>query len=76
MSQSEIRKMVEQEVERRMKDNIPHNCTYCDWFRMNAVAPHNRFCKKQGMLNVENGVCQDFVLAGDWKKRRVGDITV
>ena len=76
MSQSEIEKRIEKAVERRMLDNIPHVCTYCGWFRMNEEKPHNRFCKYKGMLKVDHGICQDFTLASDWKRRKQGDITV
>ena len=76
INEKKIREMIDEAVEQRVRDSMPHICTYCGWFRMNTEVPHNRFCQFKGMLRVEGGICQEWYLAEDYKKRKVGDITV
>jgi len=76
MSEKKIKALIDEAVEQRVRDSIPRICTFCGWFRMNTEIPHNRFCRKKGLLNVVRGICQDWVLAVDYKERKVGDITV
>ena len=76
VNEERIKELIDAAVEQKVRDNMPHTCTYCGWFRMNEEVPHNRFCRKTGLLHVERGICQDWVLAEDYKQRKVGDITV
>ena len=76
ISKKEIERLVDAAVEKRVRDGMPHICTWCGWFRMNDAVPHNRFCRFKGMLRVDQGICQEWYLAEDYKRRKVGDITV
>ena len=76
MSSLDIEKLIEQKVQEKMEQLVPHNCFYCALFQMSQTAPHNRACMFKGKLKVEGDICTEWKLAEDWRKRKFGNCAV
>ena len=75
MNEQEMKDYIDQLVKEKVSAKVPHICIYCDWFRFNPEHKTNRYCKYDGDIKLEDGLCKMWILAEDMHLRKRGDYT-